>query len=61
MSEDKVISKEARQKCWDARDFYWRCLDRNNDDASQCENERKPYERDCSKVWVGFHFLVVCI
>ena len=31
MSDDKALSKEGRQRCWDAHDFYW-CLDNNSED-----------------------------
>ena len=44
MSDDKALSKEGRQRCWDAHDFYW-CLDNNSEDPSKCINERKPFER----------------
>ena len=59
MSEGKVVSREARKKCWDARDEYWKCLDKNNDDYSKCENERKPFESNCTKTWVGLIFYVL--
>lgn len=54
-----VVSKEGRQKCWDSKDAFWKCLDSNNGDATQCKAERLNFENDCSKTWVNsFLFLV---
>ncbi|XP_077522757.1 cytochrome c oxidase assembly factor 6 homolog isoform X3 [Amblyomma americanum] len=48
-------NKEQRQKCWDSRDRYWECLDRNADDASRCTETRSFYESRCPSQWVK-HF-----
>ncbi|XP_077537240.1 cytochrome c oxidase assembly factor 6 homolog isoform X2 [Haemaphysalis longicornis] len=48
-------NKEQRQKCWDSRDRYWECLDRNSEDASRCTETRSLYESMCPSQWVK-HF-----
>ncbi|XP_055387976.1 cytochrome c oxidase assembly factor 6 homolog [Condylostylus longicornis] len=56
--------KEERQKCWDNRDAYWACLDKNAPDHSStsgekipdaCAKLRKLFENSCPKQWVK-HF-----
>lgn len=54
MSVD-LVSKEGRQKCWDAKDAFWTCLNTNNQDATKCKTERLNFEHDCSKTWVYKH------
>ncbi|XP_064484208.1 cytochrome c oxidase assembly factor 6 homolog [Ornithodoros turicata] len=48
-------NKEQRHKCWDSRDRYWECLDRNADDSSKCLDMKKEYEGLCPSQWVK-HF-----
>ncbi|XP_076315792.1 cytochrome c oxidase assembly factor 6 homolog isoform X1 [Tachypleus tridentatus] len=48
-------NKEQRQRCWNSRDRYWECLDKNNDDASKCKVYRNMYETECPSQWVK-HF-----
>lgn len=47
--------KNTRTKCWLARDKYWSCLDRTNEDADICKESRKIFEDSCSNQWV-IHF-----
>lgn len=35
-------SKEKRQSCWDARDGYWLCLDKNAPEFSTTSGEEQP-------------------
>ncbi|KAF9870726.1 hypothetical protein CkaCkLH20_11828 [Colletotrichum karsti] len=55
--------RNERRKCWDARDAYFGCLDRNNivdalkDDRQArkaCGAENTDFERDCAAAWVKY-------
>jgi cytochrome c oxidase assembly factor 6 len=55
-------NREERKACWESRDLYFGCLDKNGvlvagqADAGGkrvCEAERKGYEGSCSKSWVS--------
>ncbi|XP_037915920.1 cytochrome c oxidase assembly factor 6 homolog [Hermetia illucens] len=52
-------NKSDRERCWSARDEYWRCLDQHNvtDDKvpDQCKELRKLFEKNCPSQWVK-HF-----
>lgn len=57
-------SRTERKKCWESRDAYFACLDRNNildalkDDkpaAKQCGGESALFERDCATEWVSYN------
>lgn len=65
-SEDndfKIMSfpdKAQRQYCWDARDQYWSCLDKNapqhqptsgSDEPKVCLQFRKLYMKECPGQW----------
>ena len=52
--------KESRQKCWDARDLYFKCLDENNDDKTKCQKNRGEFENSCSKTWVNLCLRLPC-
>lgn len=50
-----LVSKDGREKCWNARDAFWKCLDINKEDKEKCKAERELFEKNCSKTWVtGF-------
>ncbi|KAJ9594156.1 hypothetical protein L9F63_014412, partial [Diploptera punctata] len=49
------ISKAERQKCWDSRDRYWECLDKNSEKRELCLKLREMYEESCPAQWVK-HF-----
>jgi cytochrome c oxidase assembly factor 6 len=55
--------RTQRAKCWEARDAYFGCLDRNNivdsitekDRAEKaCSAEGRGFEMNCASSWVGF-------
>lgn len=55
------MKREERTKCWQARDAYFACLDRNNildsirdSEAAtkSCPKEEQAYEHDCATSWV---------
>jgi cytochrome c oxidase assembly factor 6 len=57
--------RTERKKCWEARDVFYGCLDKNNVIDSlngegkktaekQCANENKQFEQDCAAAWVSF-------
>lgn len=57
-------NKDEREKCWQARDIYWQCLESNapqhnstsgEDVPSACKKLRKAFESGCPKQWVK-HF-----
>ncbi|CAK7564293.1 MAG: hypothetical protein SEPTF4163_002182 [Sporothrix epigloea] len=61
-----VPSRAERLRCWESRDLYFGCLDRNNiiDAVEQpgsaaalkaCPKESEQFERDCAAQWVD-HF-----
>ncbi|KAK4457750.1 cytochrome c oxidase assembly factor 6 [Cladorrhinum samala] len=56
-------SRAERQKCWEARDAYFACLDRNNivdalkEDKKAgkvCGAESQKFEGDCAIQWVTY-------
>lgn len=47
-------NKAERQKCWQARDAFWKCLDESADDRTKCKNQRNVFEENCSKQWVKY-------
>lgn len=64
MVEKVFPSKEQRRVCWDARDKYWQCLDKNAPDhqstsganePSACVQLRKLFQSSCPGQWVK-HF-----
>lgn len=55
--------RTKRARCWDSRDAYFACLDRNNildalkqsdDAAAKCGTEAIGFERDCVASWVKY-------
>ncbi|RYP54250.1 hypothetical protein DL769_010373 [Monosporascus sp. CRB-8-3] len=57
--------RSERQRCWDARDAFWRCLDKHDvvDSLSsegkriadrECAPEHRVFERDCASAWVTY-------
>ena len=47
-------NKEERQKCWQARDAYFECLDKYDDDGTKCKTQRNVFEKNCIAQWVSF-------
>lgn len=55
------MKRNERKACWEARDAYFKCLDKNNildavkdADAAlkNCPTENAKYEQDCATSWV---------
>ena len=49
-------NKAERQKCWQARDAFWKCLDESADDIAKCKAQRKLFEANCTAQWASFLF-----
>ncbi|QPG73869.1 hypothetical protein FOA43_001184 [Brettanomyces nanus] len=58
-------NRSKREKCWESRDIYFKCLDRievidplNQQKKSlikkECGNEDKQFEKDCVASWVKY-------
>lgn len=54
--------RSQRAKCWEARDIYFQCLDKNDivdslkekDKAAKaCSSEGKAFEANCASSWVS--------
>jgi len=57
--------RSQRAKCWEGRDLYFQCLDKNNiiDSINEkgkadkaCGSEHKLFEQNCASSWVGCGF-----
>ncbi|KAF3914962.1 hypothetical protein ABW20_dc0110253 [Dactylellina cionopaga] len=55
--------RTERQRCWESRDLFFACLDKNDildsvkdgDAASKkCGSQLKGFERDCASSWVEY-------
>lgn len=64
LSRMSFPDKQKRKQCWDARDEYWKCLDKNAPEHSTtggepeptvCEKFRKLFAQECPGQWVT-HF-----
>ncbi|KAL4262496.1 cytochrome c oxidase subunit 6B family protein [Pleurotus pulmonarius] len=54
---DAAPTRQDRQKCWEARDSYFACLDRAGvvkagDEGKACKDENEKYEANCAKSWI---------
>ncbi|KAK4686937.1 cytochrome c oxidase assembly factor 6, partial [Tremellales sp. Uapishka_1] len=54
-------NREERKACWDSRDAYFSCLDRNGvaqagseEKKGVCGEERKGYEKRCGQSWIDY-------
>lgn len=63
----RAPDRTERKRCWEARDLYFSCLDRNDildaikDEkraASACKAESAVFERDCAREWVGLIYIL---
>ncbi|OWZ54753.1 hypothetical protein LQV05_002637 [Cryptococcus neoformans] len=68
--EKPAPSREERKACWNSRDIYFGCLDKNKvlqagDEVRRdtkgnvvpggiCSGERMSYENNCAKAWVDY-------
>lgn len=56
--QQSTPSRHNRQKCWEARDAYFACLDRvgvvkAGEEGKACTSENRQYAESCAKSWVG--------
>ncbi|ETE72636.1 putative protein C1orf31, partial [Ophiophagus hannah] len=51
VSKMSAPSMKERKACWDARDFYWKCLDENMKDTLKCDKLRCSFENLCPPQW----------
>ncbi|KAH7920880.1 hypothetical protein BV22DRAFT_1020414 [Leucogyrophana mollusca] len=54
-----AASRQDRQKCWEARDAYFDCLDRAGvlkagDEGTACKQSKTQYEDNCAKSWIEY-------
>ena len=49
---EKFLNKNDRQKCWTARDNYWNCMTKNNEEAEKCQELRNLFTGLCPPTWV---------
>jgi len=49
-------NKAERQKCWAARDAFWKCLEESADNPTKCKTQRNVFEKSCSAQWASFVF-----
>lgn len=47
-------NKAERQKCWQARDEFWKCLDECDDNRTKCKTQRSAFEASCTAQWVKY-------
>ncbi|GMM50249.1 Coa6 protein [Starmerella bacillaris] len=57
----KVIHTNERQKCWEARDGFFQCLDKNRIVSgtdprakSACGESQSKFNDNCIKMWVDY-------
>ncbi|KDE05262.1 hypothetical protein MVLG_04397 [Microbotryum lychnidis-dioicae p1A1 Lamole] len=60
-SPSSIPDRSARQACWDHRDAYFGCLEKNGvivpgaeKEKGLCQNEREGYEARCAQSWVDY-------
>ncbi|ODQ65801.1 hypothetical protein NADFUDRAFT_51079 [Nadsonia fulvescens var. elongata DSM 6958] len=58
-----LTKKSTRALCWEARDSFFACLDKNNiidaienskEATAQCGSQEKDFEKDCVGSWVEY-------
>jgi len=49
------MKKAERIACWGARDFMWKCWDKDGYLSPKCQEARDKYELECPPSWV-IHF-----
>ncbi|KAI0009611.1 cytochrome oxidase c subunit VIb-domain-containing protein [Xylariaceae sp. FL0662B] len=61
----RAPDRSERKQCWDARDTFYRCLDKHdvvdslNGDGKKiaekrCAQENKAFEQNCASAWVNY-------
>lgn len=51
---ERALNAEERKTCWNTRDVYFKCLEKNNEDKEQCKIDFKKFEETCPKAWVKY-------
>uniref|UniRef100_A0A914URW4 PRORP domain-containing protein n=1 Tax=Plectus sambesii TaxID=2011161 RepID=A0A914URW4_9BILA len=46
--------RSERQRCYDARDKHFSCLNENNQDESKCKETQRAFEQNCAASWVAY-------
>ncbi|KAG5716498.1 hypothetical protein E4T56_gene9513 [Termitomyces sp. T112] len=54
-----ATSRQDRQHCWEARDAYFACLDREGvikagEEGKTCSSESRKYQENCAKSWIEY-------
>ncbi|KAH7911519.1 cytochrome oxidase c subunit VIb-domain-containing protein [Hygrophoropsis aurantiaca] len=54
-----AASRTDRQKCWEARDSYFACLDRAGvlkagEEKGACDGQKKAYDENCARSWIEY-------
>ncbi|EAU85237.1 hypothetical protein CC1G_06253 [Coprinopsis cinerea okayama7 len=57
--QEATTTRQNRQQCWDARDAYFACLDRQGvvkagEEGNACASENKAYHENCAKSWIEY-------
>eukprot|EP00285_Hemiselmis_virescens_P007691 CAMPEP_0173383876 /NCGR_PEP_ID=MMETSP1356-20130122/6448_1 /TAXON_ID=77927 ORGANISM="Hemiselmis virescens, Strain PCC157" /NCGR_SAMPLE_ID=MMETSP1356 /ASSEMBLY_ACC=CAM_ASM_000847 /LENGTH=80 /DNA_ID=CAMNT_0014338947 /DNA_START=82 /DNA_END=324 /DNA_ORIENTATION=- len=48
------MTSGSRVECYNNRDFYFECLDKNGEDVNMCKALGDKYEATCLKAWVQY-------
>ncbi|KAH6871467.1 cytochrome oxidase c subunit VIb-domain-containing protein [Coprinopsis sp. MPI-PUGE-AT-0042] len=57
--EEGTTTRQNRKQCWDARDAYFSCLDRQRivkagEEGAACAAENKAYAENCAHSWIEY-------
>jgi len=60
-SDSNAPSRSERKACWDSRDEYFGCLDKNQvsvpgQEGAACKDEDGTYRKHCAASWVSLEF-----
>lgn len=44
----------TRRECYEKKDAFFQCLDKNKNDTEPCEVEAKGYQTGCSASWIRY-------
>lgn len=58
LTDSTPPARQDRQKCWDSRDAYYKCLDDcgvlvPGEEGKKCLAELASYQKSCAKSWVS--------
>jgi len=45
------LKKENRQICWDSRDLFFACMQKNKDSPEKCGTQEEAFKASCPPVW----------